>query len=405
MSFPGIPPGTDLCQLPLVMPFSPGWTIDFTKTDLKAIAIGVTIPTTLVATIFVLARLYTNIRKPQWSDLLVTIGLLANIGTQISMIMNTQYFRHGWHLPLCWINGHYQQAIYLWSILANVSLPCSKLATLLLYLQIFTVSRAMRIAIYIGMAAVTALYMTAIIATSYFAVPHAGETWDSVIAKSASGHFFSQYWGVASASASLVIDLFLFILPLPILWKLNLSSRRKLQISGVFSVGLLAVAAGIISLIFRVFSINGSPQGRDVSYTAAVVSILLLIDMNASLVIPCSTAFAKFTRDRVLQSKFFSAFKLSLRSEHSKPASSSGYSDPNRIRTKSDERFNQRRKALGKSNSGYIEMSDTWLMNSNATVDIEADAAGRTTTTTTAGRDGLGVVKTVIVERSPAEIV
>ncbi|KAI0139024.1 hypothetical protein F4776DRAFT_670288 [Hypoxylon sp. NC0597] len=425
MSFPGIPPGTDLCQLPLVMPSSPGQTIDFTKTDLKAIFIGVTIPTTFVATVFVLARLYTNIRKPQWSDLLVTIGLLANIGAQISLTMSksiamvgafdssrppnfafsdTQYFRHGWHLPLCWINGHYQQAIYIWSILANVSLPCSKLATLLLYLQIFTVSRGMRIAIYIGMAAVTALYVTAIITTTYFVVPHAGETWDSVIAKAATGHFFSQYWGVASASAALVIDLFLFILPLPILLKLNLSSRRKVQISGVFSVGLLAVVAGIISLVFRVFSINGSPQGSDSSYTAAVVTILLLIDMNASLVIPCSTAFAKFTRDKVLQSEFFAAFKLSFKTEDSKLAPSGGHSDPNRNRTKSNERFNQRRKVLGKNNSGYIEMSDTWLMNSNATVDIEADAAGQTTTTA-AGRDGLGVVKTVIVERSPAEIV
>ncbi|KAI2469627.1 hypothetical protein F4781DRAFT_393569 [Annulohypoxylon bovei var. microspora] len=125
--------------------------------------------------------------------------------------------------------------------------------------------------------------------------------------------------------------------------------------------------------------------------------------MNASLVIPCSAAFAKFTRGKVLQSKF-SAFKLSFRTEDSKPAPSGGHSDPNRIRTKSDERFNQRRKALGKNNSGYIEMSDTWLMNSNATVDIEADAAGQTTTTTT-GRDGLEVVKAIIVERSPAKIV
>ncbi|KAI1767771.1 hypothetical protein GGR53DRAFT_480593 [Hypoxylon sp. FL1150] len=404
MSFADIPPGTDLCQLPLVAPYSPGQTIDFTKTDLKGISIGVTIPTTFVATVFVLARLYTNIRKPQWSDLLVTIGLLANIGTQISFIMNTQYFRHGWHLPLCWINGHYQQAIYIWTILANVSLPCSKLATLLLYLQIFTVSRGMRISIYIGMAAVTALYVTSIITGTYFVAPHAGETWDSVIAKTAGGHFFSQYWGVASASTALVIDLFLFILPLPILWKLNLSNQRKLQISGVFSVGLLAVVAGIISLVFRVFSINGSLLGKDVSYTAAVISILLLIDMNASLVIPCSTAFAKFTREQVWQSKLFSAFRLSSRTEDGKPAPSGGdHSDPNRIRTKSDERFNQRRRALGKNNSGYIEMSDTWLMNSNATVDIEADAASKTTTA--ADRDGLEVVKTVIVERSPAEMV
>lgn len=68
MSFSGIPPGTDLCQLPLAMPSPPSQTVDFTKTDLKALAIGVTIPTTFVATVFVLARLYANIQKPQWSD-------------------------------------------------------------------------------------------------------------------------------------------------------------------------------------------------------------------------------------------------------------------------------------------------------------------------------------------------
>lgn len=42
-------------------------------------------------------------------------------------------------------------------------------------------------------------------------------------------------------------------------------------------------------------------------------------------------------------------------------------------------------------------MSDTWLMNSNATVDIEADAGSQTTTD---GREGPKVVKTVVVEQT-----
>ncbi|KAI1355908.1 hypothetical protein F5Y01DRAFT_325013 [Xylaria sp. FL0043] len=398
MSFSEIPPGTDLCQLPLGAPPA-GQTIDFTQTDLKAVGIGVTIPTTALAAVFVIARLYINLRKPQWSDLLVIIALGANIGLQVSLIMDTQYFRHAWHLPLCWISGSYQQAIYIWTILANISLPCSKIATFLLLLQIFTVSRSMRFAIFIGIAAISALYTAAIILSTYFLVPHTGETWTTVIEKSAQGHFFSQYWGVASGGAALLIDLYIFILPLPILWKLNLSTRRKLQIIAVFLVGLLAIVAGVISIIYRSFSINGGPQGSDVSYNAAVITILLLIDMNASLVVPCSTAFAQCMRSlTLLQSKISSSFRSSVRSDKSATGSSGGHLGPNRPRTKNDSRFDQRRRGLAKDQDGYIAMSDTWLMNSNATVDIEADAGSQTKVD---GYEGPKVVKTVHVERSP----
>ncbi|KAI0517760.1 hypothetical protein F5B22DRAFT_645466 [Xylaria bambusicola] len=400
MSLADLPPGTDLCQIPLGPPPA-GQDIDFSNTDLKALGIGVTIPTTVLATVFVFARLYTNFRKPQWSDLLVFIAFGANIALQVSLIVDSRYFRHTWHLPLCWINGKYQQAIYIWTILANISLPCSKIATFLLFLQIFTVSRVTRIAIYIGIAAISALYITAIIVSTYFLVPHSGQTWDSVIASQASGHFFSQYWGVASGAAAVLIDLYIFILPLPILWRLNLSSRRKLQITAVFLVGVLAVIAGVISLIYRSFSINGGPQGSDVSYNAAVISNLLLIDMNASLVIPCSTAFAHMLRSQFLHSKLFSSFRSSLGTNKSGGGSSGVPAGPNRPRTKNDSRFDNRRKKPAKDSDGYMEMSDTWLMNSNATVDIEADAGSQKTGD---GREDLKVTKTVLVERSPAQM-
>ncbi|KAK5625608.1 hypothetical protein RRF57_001324 [Xylaria bambusicola] len=67
MSLADLPPGTDLCQIPLGPPPT-NQDIDFSNTDLKALGIGVTIPTTVLATVFVFARLYTNFRKPQWSD-------------------------------------------------------------------------------------------------------------------------------------------------------------------------------------------------------------------------------------------------------------------------------------------------------------------------------------------------
>ncbi|KAK5625609.1 hypothetical protein RRF57_001325 [Xylaria bambusicola] len=277
--------------------------------------------------------------------------------------MDSRYFRHAWHLPLCWINGQYQ--------------------------QIFTVSRVTRIAIFIGIAAISALYITAIIVSTYFLVPHTGQTWDSVIASQASGHFFSQYWGVASGAAALV---FCMMLPIQISF-VNTQTNEALSLS--------AVIAGVISLIYRSFSINGGPQGSDVSYNAAVISNLLLIDMNASLVIPCSTAFAQLLRSQLLHSKIFSSFWSSLGTDKSRGGSSAGPAGPNRPRTKNDSRFDPRRKNA-KDNGGYLEMSDTWLMNSNATVDIEADAGSQKTGD---GREDLKVTKTVLVERSPAQMV
>ncbi|KAI1362072.1 hypothetical protein F5Y08DRAFT_284750 [Xylaria arbuscula] len=300
-AFSNIAPGTDLCQLPSG-PVPPGESIDFTKTDLQSVANGVTITLTIFAGIFVLTRLFDNFRKPQWSDVMVFIALVANITTQVSLSMHARLLRHTWNLPFCWLTGDYPKWFYIWSILSAFSLSFSKIATLLLFLQIFTVSKAMRIAIRIGIWTTAVLYLSNIGVSTYFIVPHNGRSWDESVMDSAGKLNISTYWGIALSSAVTLIDLYIAILPIPKLWRLNMSTRKKIQITAVFFVGVIAVVASVTNLIIKILSVLRDTYTNDYTYFSAVIATLSLVEMDASLIIPCSVAFSHVMKSYVLQS-------------------------------------------------------------------------------------------------------
>ncbi|KAI0161961.1 hypothetical protein GGR57DRAFT_498307 [Xylariaceae sp. FL1272] len=103
-----VSPDTDLCQLPSG-PVPPGKSVDFTQTDLQAVANGVTIPLTIIATLFVKDRLCANFRKLHGSDFMILVALGANITTQVSFSLYSRFFRRVWHFPLCWTTDQYRK--------------------------------------------------------------------------------------------------------------------------------------------------------------------------------------------------------------------------------------------------------------------------------------------------------
>lgn len=121
--------------------------------------------------------------------------------------------------------------------------------------------------------------------------------------------------------------------------------------------------------------------------------------MDVALVICSATAFAQFMRVHVVQSRAFQALRSTLLGSLGGKTRSNlikSIQNPNRPRTGRDDSPRQKR---GRPRDGddYIEMSDTWLLNSGATVDVIAgrhDAASFH-----AGQDGLRVQHTVDVER------
>ncbi len=97
----------------------------------------------------------------------------------------------------------------------------------------------MNIAIWIGVLFCFASYTSGLVVTSYFSAPHVGSTWDQVAVDLYGSTVFLLYWSIAQGSASTLLDVYIFILPLPVLARLHLSTKRKIQIIAIFGVGLL----------------------------------------------------------------------------------------------------------------------------------------------------------------------
>ncbi|KAI1160128.1 hypothetical protein F5B18DRAFT_541720 [Nemania serpens] len=401
------PPGTDLCQIPIGVPPN-GQAPDFDDVGLRSLTIAFSVILTAIAIAFAFGRLVANARKLGLSDLFVLFAAIANIIYAVFMIIYVKYNRHQWNLPLCWINGQYELAAYIYESLTCLSLFFSKTATLLLFRQVFNVSRTMHIAIWIGIAVSFALYGSSLGALSYFSSPHAGQTWDEVatqaiitnlspLYKGVAPVVIPLYWGVVQGAIGTVFDIYIFILPLPILSRLNLSTKRKLQISALFFVAILGVVGSVVSLAYRVVSIHGPTT--DLTYSAAVLLNCNLIEMNIALVVCSTPAFANFMRNYVLQSRIFKSLRSTLGSNSSGLIRSKISLGPNRPRTGRDPA--PKRRGLGENGGGgYIDMSDTLLLKSGASVDIEATQSNDIPSSGDSG--GLKVVKTFDVEHSPA---
>jgi hypothetical protein len=122
---------------------------------------------------------------------------------------------------------------------SNISLFFSKTATLLLIRQVFSVSRLTNIAIWIGIVYDFVLYVTSFILVTYWATPRPGQSWDKFINGSGSTAQYVIFVAISQGAASILLDTYIFILPLPSIARLNLSLKPKLKIGAIFLVAFL----------------------------------------------------------------------------------------------------------------------------------------------------------------------
>ncbi|KAI1465379.1 uncharacterized protein F4812DRAFT_438491 [Daldinia caldariorum] len=362
-----LPPGTDLCQLPTGNP-PPGQSSDLTSSDLKSLTISLSVILATIAVIFGLGRLYVNIRKLTMGDFFVFIAVISNVITVVLMVMYAKYFRHIWNLPLCWIDDQYRKITYILEMLVTFSIFPARAATLLLFHQLFIVSRPMSIAIWIGMVISIVITVGCLGVLTYsYAVGIGDQSGDA----NGTITFWMFQLSIAGAALDTLIDIYIFILPLPIISKLNLSKKKKLQVSAIFFIALLAIAASILSLVYRVEAVQS--DNNDSTYNTAVVLICSLIQMNVTLIICSATAFVRFVRHHILELRIFNALRSTLGASSSlngRRGLSNSWQNPNHPRTGRDVPPNQKQKSF-RSMVDYAEVSDTWLLNSGAAMDTK----------------------------------
>ena len=113
----------------------------------------------------------------------------------------------------------------------------AKGAILLLYLRIFAANKNTRYSIWLGLLFNFLLYSSGIPITTYYFTPRVGQPWTDVAVTDSSSVLTT--FVLVQGVLSVVLDLYIFILPIPIVSKLPISLKQRLSILGIFGTAIL----------------------------------------------------------------------------------------------------------------------------------------------------------------------
>ncbi|KAI1087033.1 hypothetical protein F5B19DRAFT_500444 [Rostrohypoxylon terebratum] len=298
----------DLCAIPAGIP-PEGQISNFIDPDtLMPATIAVCVVMTVLAILFAAARTYTNRKVLKLGDYFIIAGAIFDIGYTAVILAIAPYYRHFWDIPACWLNGSFLKVTFSNTTLVGPVLYFSKSAIFLMFRQVFSVHKHMRIYIYIGLIATFLIYFPSIPLSAIFTAPRVGQSWEDLLATGSPRKLI--YWGVVQGSLSIVLDIYIFILPLPILVKLNLSPKKRFQLVAIFAAALLGVAASAVALYFRVQEF----------YTTDSTWIQAGLENNAAIIVASMPAFASFMRSNVLQSSALKSLQSRLNLVRYKPS-------------------------------------------------------------------------------------
>ncbi|KAH6853930.1 hypothetical protein B0I37DRAFT_18758 [Chaetomium sp. MPI-CAGE-AT-0009] len=340
-------PNIDLCTLPAAKP-PEGELTNFSDPGTLAPAV-IAVCTVMMASSLVTTggRLFANKSQLAWSDYCCMAGLGFAVVETSLMLFQLHIARHQWNIPVCWLLGDTVKFRFGRSLITIMATSLAKTSIFLLLHQIFTLERGMIIAIRIGLVATCAVLILSFVSQCWNDIPRAGETWDDVALK------FDRMvvWSPAASILYLLLDLYIFFLPLPVVARLSWPTRKRLKALAVFSTGFLAVIATAVSLVYRLRLWANSP---DKSWKAAIVLLCSVVELHITIIVSSMPGFSKFVR-------------VYLVSKAPECNSSDYSSEGNTPRIKRDR-------------EQYLELSDSWLFKSNAIAEGPANTAGATRT-------------------------
>lgn len=112
-----------------------------------------------------------------------------------------------------------------------------KLAILLLYFQLFSIQQHVRRLIIAVIIFSGLIYLPHPILVVVFEAPHAGQTWTDLAIDGMPQRL--EYYAPIHGIGSVIIDVAILVIPLPVIKNLKVSKKKKAQLSAVFLTGLL----------------------------------------------------------------------------------------------------------------------------------------------------------------------
>ncbi|GAB1319242.1 Rhodopsin domain-containing protein [Madurella fahalii] len=270
---------------------------------------------TIVATLCLLLRVYARFwveRKLQLEELLMIGAYGAYIGTtyvSYEMIKTPGYFVHTWNLR----NGDLVRP--LWLILLygscySVVLPMIKTAILLDWCRLFVPSSRSKNVFWWACMSVSVFQslwgVLCIILLNMQCVPH-NAIWEFYVPSKC---YSLPKVMLTSACVQVVTDFLMVALPQKIIWDLHMNWQKKLGVSVIFGVGVLACVAACFRLDHTI-TFAGS---ADTMYFIGPLLFWACAEMTAGFFIFCVPCVPKLIKESPLPRRIKEMLGLSIKS-------------------------------------------------------------------------------------------
>ncbi|KAK9775286.1 hypothetical protein SCAR479_07962 [Seiridium cardinale] len=247
--------------------------------------LGAVATTTLLALITVCGRLYVRLRMvhmfgaDDWVMISAMTLSLAGLGVVIPEVMNgagrhTAYLdpetnRLG--LKLNFIT----QPIYLWAIplvKVSVGLFLMKISPNLLYRRILQ-----------GIILFLMVYTVASFLTLVLHCQDLSALWDNRVQTYCWPNETIVGLGYSYSTINVVTDLFFALIPIPMLWNIQIDRRTKASLICVLGLGIFATAAAIIKFAY----LSNYGKNGDFLWDSANLTIWFAIELNIGIIAAC----------------------------------------------------------------------------------------------------------------------
>lgn len=267
---------------------------------------------TLVVAIFaVLLRLISRWLSAAhfwWDDGLIIVGLVLTFGSSAFNFVAADNGA-GKHQEIVSKQDQAMlaQIIYGIEILYGPLVTAIKCSILMLYLRLFGVRPVFRKTIYVMLALVVGWCIAVFFAAIFQASPPR-LLWTTNLKDLPKGahHIDFTAYLIGTAVPNVVMDFAILLLPMGIVWQLQISKRRKIALSAVFAVGAFVCGASII----RAYAV-ATVSFTDRTYAYASTLIWSAVEVNVGITCACLP---------VLQPVVQSLFGKVLGSDHGKYA-------------------------------------------------------------------------------------
>lgn len=113
-------------------------------------------------------------------------------------------------------------------------------------MRLFEIVRWLRITSLVALVVTFLFFWANIPLAGIFCTPRVGETWNVTVLRRCQG---LAVVGPVQGVVGVVADIFILVLPLPVIYKLNLAPKRKVGLAAVFMVGVLYGSSKPASLV------------------------------------------------------------------------------------------------------------------------------------------------------------